>query len=672
MSLWKKCLTQSAVVLAMAGPMVGTVSAVYATTDDAPVVTQVTAPETVNVTLHKLLYGLDGGVPENKRPYQNTGLEDPEYAQYAYKKDVYGDVGFTLYELSEEIVKAAGGAEQTPAEVAQKFADEIEAKKKAGEALPDGITEVVGEKDVDENGQVTFENVVNNKNKFYLIVETKHSAMVKTPSAPMLIQLPITNATGNGYLDSVHLYPKNEVQTLTQEFLKHGLTIDASDLSASTALEGINFKLFKGKPGEAGAEEIPQALKTDAEGKFEITGLTQGSYFLVEQETEDKVDGMASAAETEGEARAGVGEYLTGYNALNDKNNQLTFTVNSDGSITADEALAKYINYARPKIDKKITNKNGDDNSFNRHSAVNFKLNTPIPQNIKDYGVFEMKDEVVAPSGKDVVDILENTVKVKIGETELTKDVDYKLIISEDKRGFNLDFAVKDLGDNKKQVSDVFLTAAGTGGKSVEVTYDVIINGDTVNENLENKVTLTYSNQPDGKVKRYDNSTETFITYGAKFLKQGDGLFGTGAAADALAGAEFVILNAEGKYFAGYDKNNPENQTEVATWVDSQENAHVFESDENGLFEITGLAKGTYQLKEIKAPEGYQLPVNPITEFEVDEDSYTNPAAVKKITNTRKPDLPMTGSEKTVVILAVASTMALGAGVVYSRKEQDA
>lgn len=670
MSLWKKCLTQSAVVLAMAGPMVGTVSAVYATTDDAPVVTQVTAPETVNVTLHKLLYG--EGIPNGYvgEDFQNTGLELDQYSQHAYKKDVYGDVGFTLYELSEEIVKAAGGAEQTPVEVAQKFADQIKAKKDAGEeGLPDGITEVVGETDVDENGQVTFENVVNNKNKFYLIVETKHSEMVKSPSAPMLIQLPITNATGNGYLDSVHLYPKNEVQTLTQTFLKHGQALDATE---STPLPGINFKLFKGEPGDDNAEEISQELITDAEGKINIKGLTQGKYFLVEQETAGKVDGMAKVAETEGVARENVGEYLAGYNALEDDKNELTFEVKSDGSIDANPLIAEYINYARPKIDKEITNKNGNDNSFNRHSAVNFKLNTPIPQNIKDYGVFEMKDEVVAPSGKDVVDILENTVKVKIGETELTKNVDYMLKISEDKRGFDLDFAVADRGEGKKQVSQAFLDAVGTGGKSVEVTYDVIINGDTVNENLENKVTLTYSNQPDGKVKRYDNSTETFITYGAKFLKQGDGLFGTGAAADALAGAEFVILNAEGKYFAGYDKDNVNNQNEAATWVDSQENAHIFESGSDGTFEITGLAKGTYQLKEIKAPEGYQLPVNPITEFEVDEDSYTNPAAVKKITNTRKPDLPMTGSEKTVVILAVASTMALGAGVVYSRKEQDA
>ena len=50
--------------------------------------------------------------------------------------------------------------------------------------------------------------------------------------------------------------------------------------------------------------------------------------------------------------------------------------------------------------------------------------------------------------------------------------------------------------------------------------------------------------------------------------------------------------------------------------------ALVLTSDDQGRFEITGLAYGTYTLVEIKAPKGYALPSNAEFEFTVGKDTY--------------------------------------------------
>ena len=69
-----------------------------------------------------------------------------------------------------------------------------------------------------------------------------------------------------------------------------------------------------------------------------------------------------------------------------------------------------------------------------------------------------------------------------------------------------------------------------------------------------------------------------------------------------LSGASFHVVNEEGKYYS-YDK-----ETDTAVWVDEQENATLLTSDENGKFTIMNLEDGKYELRETRAPDGYQLP----------------------------------------------------------------
>lgn len=81
--------------------------------------------------------------------------------------------------------------------------------------------------------------------------------------------------------------------------------------------------------------------------------------------------------------------------------------------------------------------------------------------------------------------------------------------------------------------------------------------------------------------------------------------------------AEAEIKNLQGKYETAFKKAK-----NAYTWVDSKDAANVVKlvSNEKGMFEITGLEKGTYLLEETKAPAGYATRND--QEFEVGPNTY--------------------------------------------------
>ena len=153
------------------------------------------------------------------------------------------------------------------------------------------------------------------------------------------------------------------------------------------------------------------------------------------------------------------------------------------------------------------------------------------------------------------------------------------------------------------------------------VFYDAILN-----ENAEigldgnpNNVSLEFSNDPNGEsTGRTAEDTVIVFTY------ELDGTKVDGENVDTkLADAQFVLLNG-GKTEAAmvvngkmtgwvkvYSEAEGENLPMPATyeeWVERYgENNVILSSDENGKFNISGLDDGTYYLREIKAPTGYNL-----------------------------------------------------------------
>ena len=148
---------------------------------------------------------------------------------------------------------------------------------------------------------------------------------------------------------------------------------------------------------------------------------------------------------------------------------------------------------------------------------------------------------------------------------------------------------------------------------------------------------------------------------------------------EPLAGAGFVIKNAEGKYYKLTSTTTGEGETAVTTysvsWVDSVTDATELtttEADGGNVIEFTGLGVGKYTLIENTVPAGY----NPAAdyEFEVKAGEGENFAAEleleTEVVNNQGTELPSTGGIGTTIFYIVGGLLAVGAGVVLVSKKR--
>ena len=106
-----------------------------------------------------------------------------------------------------------------------------------------------------------------------------------------------------------------------------------------------------------------------------------------------------------------------------------------------------------------------------------------------------------------------------------------------------------------------------------------------------NDVYLEYSNNPSTPTSHGETPKDKVIvfTYQADVNKYD-------TSKTPLEGAEFVLMNENGEYYTskGADGNY---------WVTNEDDAERLVSDKDGWFVVRGLDKGTYVLKEVKAPK---------------------------------------------------------------------
>lgn len=152
------------------------------------------------------------------------------------------------------------------------------------------------------------------------------------------------------------------------------------------------------------------------------------------------------------------------------------------------------------------------------------------------------------------------------------------------------------------------LEISGVNSKSrIVVNYNAVLNNKAVvgyNGN-ENKAYLEYSNNPlptpggttPSKGKTPEDKVIVF-TYSLDVNKIDKN---TGAALD---GAEFYLLNEQGKYYCMAASGLP--------YWGTVSKAVKITPDANNVFTVKGLDKGTYKLVEVKAPKDYRPLENPV------------------------------------------------------------
>lgn len=246
-----------------------------------------------------------------------------------------------------------------------------------------------------------------------------------------------------------------------------------------------------------------------------------------------------------------------------------------------------------PTIDKKVFDSetdawaNGADHSIGEN--IIFKVTVELPDNFNDYKKYTciIKDQLseglnfrtIRTCRMDGVGILPENYTAGVNEDNLlTIDIDAK-------------------------------AAGGTDGSVIEIEYMAQLNEKAAAGSAENNsVTLTYSNDP-------TNSSDSTLTSDtpddvvhiytyrldiSKVIKGTD---------RPLPGAGFILSRQNGER-TEYAKVSGGKMTD---WTTIEENASVMESVADGTITLDGIGDGTYQLKEVKAPDGYDLLEEPIT-----------------------------------------------------------
>lgn len=328
---------------------------------------------------------------------------------------------------------------------------------------------------------------------------------------------------------------------------------------------------------------------------------------------------------------------------------------------------------------------------------------------------------------------------VQIGET-ITYTVNYKNALNYDNGKLILKYTIEDnLADGIELVPDtlkVYVTGNGsitgvtpisftntstTGGIEGEITwatstdandktddvlnypnapsvitvvYDVLVTKDfkAGNEGVTNTVKIGYvTEKPDGdNTPDPDPEEETKTVYTGKVditkvVRNSDGINTN----QPLKDAEFIIRKTETvgettvvKYMKKTTETVDGKEKVVISWADSAEDQDIYKvtTDENGKAEFVGLAAGTYELVETKAPAGYNLLADGI-EFTIGITEVSNESngevtvtvdmeEDQTVGNSAGSLLPSTGGIGTTIFYVVGGVLVAGAGILLITKKR--
>lgn len=428
-------------------------------------------------------------------------------------------------------------------------------------------------------------------------------------------------------------------------------------------LKGVYFELRKDtKNGTIVKEGL-----TDDNGQIFFKGLQKGTYWLVENKEKSKLK------DSDKKQLAGVAAVPMEIKLPVYKKDGSTFT-----TMDSNNALHVYPKNTidEPSIEKKVNENDMKDTELIGQEK-NYKITSIMPEGIEDYKRLEFTDKL----SKGLTYAGGFNLKVHRGGTELPAingKYDSNIPAEGTKNAtINVKFKPEGIKLLKK-------------GDKIVIKYKAKINEDAILGGAnDNEVTLTYGTNP-SELKEKKPEKPEIHTGGKRFKKTGE----NGA---ALAKAKFLIYNTDQTKVLKQTKNAGgkvvKNEWVAKATVDGKTAkeitdgnlATVFESNNNGEFEVVGLPYGkvnqpaasadstTYYYKEIEAPAGYAL-LPGSAEFQVNATSYyKDPTQINlvpadpKVINNNKITIPQTGGIGSVIVV-VGGVLLVGMGIFLKRR----
>ena len=376
---------------------------------------------------------------------------------------------------------------------------------------------------------------------------------------------------------------------------KYDACTTAADVAEALGAEGATAA-DAAAFADIAAQHLTTAAKTatapNDDGNYIIQGLPAGYYLVKDQD--GSLEGDADTAT----------DYIVqvlGNVAMDPKDSDIP---------TLEKKVAERSKYQKNEGYGMYYNDVAD---WNIGDSVPFKLIASIPNNIESYDEYKF---VFHDTLSNAFTLERDSIKVFVAEgtaanvEQFTPQVANLYQVAVEGQSFTLTIPdINQLDAHGNPANYVIITYSATLNQNAEIGLD----------GNENTAYLEFSNDPNGDgLGRTAEDTVIVFTYELAGTKV------DGETQAALKNAQFVLLNrakteaamvVDGKVkgwvkvdteAAAGDVQMPETYEEWVT-LNQQHDGLILTSDENGLFNIAGLDDGTYYLREIQAPNGYNL-----------------------------------------------------------------
>ncbi len=458
-----------------------------------------------------------------------------------------------------------------------------------------------------EDGVAVFEDVENGGHLDqgrYLIVETGTPAHVTAKSVNFIVDLPYTNAAGDEYIYDVHVYPKNYTVLGKVELTKtfEGQTMEA-DLSATFKLQGHDGADYVDMPSPY------DNLTTNSEGKIIVDDLHAGTYRFIE---------VAAP---------------TGY-GINTTPIEFTITQDASEGVVTREADNKKL----PTIAKGVSADGIDFSevvSVNAGEPATWRITPEIPTDIEDYDLFTVEEIVDSR-----LDIVADSVVVKLGTDTLAENTDYTLLIS----GNSI---------TVKFIDDIVTIPALDPNKELNITYQTTIDmtqDNVLGTDIGGSTSLNYNNRYTGILTAV--SDEANVYTGGAYMEVVDSNTN-----QPLIGAVIKLYATEADAKAG--------TAPIATLTSGTNGEVLFKGlAYNGPGEAYNTGGRDYYFVVETAPSGYHLP-GEVLSVTVNHDSHKDDSTTPQIELLVKSKLPLTGGQGTLMFYLVGISLIALATIIF-------